>query len=94
MDIDTSYLVFGTGPSYIHCGIRCYIVFITLSRMIVLYSLYTVNRGYKYVCCLDLCNIILVLASTTFGLCAGRSPTCRPLYNKEIAKKKEDEIPH
>ena len=27
MDIITSYLVFGTGPSFVHCGIYFYILY-------------------------------------------------------------------
>ena len=40
----TSYLVYGIGPSFVHCGIL-YIVYVTLFRMIVLYSWCRANRG-------------------------------------------------
>ena len=41
----TSYLVFGTRPGFVHCGVSLYVVYVTCSRMIVLYSWYWVNWG-------------------------------------------------
>ena len=37
MDVVTSYLVFGTGLGFVHYGVLLYILYITYSRMIVLY---------------------------------------------------------
>ena len=44
-EIVTSYLVSRTGPSFVHYGILLYIVYVTYSRMLVLYFRYRVNWG-------------------------------------------------
>ena len=82
MDIKTSYLVFGTGLGYVHCGIRLYIVYVTCSRMIVLYSWYRVDRGIHMF--VVFVNVTLFLFSLPLRLgseCSvsqpvGRSPPC------------------
>lgn len=45
MDSVASYLVFGIEPGSVHYGIFLDIVYVTYSRMIVLYSRYRVNQS-------------------------------------------------
>ena len=72
----TSYLVFGTGLGFMHYGIYLYIVYVTHSRLIVLYSLYRVNRSTNMLVVFAYITYYSCFASTVFGLCVGRFPTC------------------
>ena len=88
MDTETSCLVFGIASSYVHCGIHLYIVYVILSRMIVLYSRYRVNRGTNMSIVLIDITLFLFLLLLRLGSVLGfpnlwvRSPPCCPLCNK------------
>ena len=53
VDLVTSYLVFGIGPSFVHRGVHLFSIYIIYSRMTVLYFGCRVNRGTTLsICCL------------------------------------------
>ena len=92
MDIVTSYLPFVTGPSSIHYGILLCIVYLTCSRMIVLYFWYRVNRGTNLLSIFVYVILSLFLLPLRMGLVlgvsqhVGRSPPCIPLHNRRIPR--------
>ena len=83
----TSYLFFGTGLGFVHCGICLYIACVTCSRVIVLYSCYRVNWGTNMFVVFVNVTLILFLLSLRPGSIlgvyklVGRSPPCRSLHN-------------
>ena len=84
----TSYVISKTGPCYVQYGTFLYIVYVTCSRMNVLYSHYRVNRGtnmYVIFCFVTLYSLFcfhcvgdLCCAFSNFGM---HSPACILLYN-------------
>ena len=72
----TSYLCFWDWNWNVHYGICFYIEYVTLSRLIVLYSQCRVNRNTNLF--VVLYYVIFCFASTThLGLLCWASPTCR-----------------
>ena len=87
VDIETSCLVFGIESGYVPCWLHYYIVYITLSRMIVLYSKYKVNQGTNMSVVLNYVILFFVLLLLRLGSALGipnlwgAFPLCRPLHN-------------
>ena len=87
MDIETSYLIFWTVPDYVHYGVHYYIVYVTCSRLIVLYSRYRINYGTNMFVVFVNATLFLFLLPVRLGFVfgisksVGRSPPCRPLHN-------------
>ena len=68
MKLVTLYLCFWDWTWNVHCGICLYIEYVTLSRLIVLYSQYRVNRGTNL--SVVLYYVTFVIASTAcLGFC-------------------------
>ena len=86
MDIVTLCLVSGTGLGSVHYGMILYIVCVTCSRMIALYSLYRVIWGAKMSVILVYVTLFSILLPLRVGSVlgvsqlSGRSPPCIPLH--------------
>ena len=90
MDIVTLYVVSVIGLGSIPYGILLCIVFVTCSRMIVLYSQYRVNRATNvFVIFVHVILFIFLLplhVGSVLGVSqpVGRSPPCHPLHYKRV----------
>ena len=75
LDLRLHIYVSGTGSGFVHLGIYLFIVYVTLSRMIVLYSQCRVNWGTNLSVVLYYVILFLFASTARLGFCVA-FPTC------------------